>query len=181
MREPRWHAKRLTTMRRGLVSLMVTFALTGAAVVGVASTASASTVASASPLAQQSQAWHRDAMALLNGYMDTYGSTLSASERARVKVLIRNADSAMTRLDTAVKAIGAAPTSKARRTAVAVALSRFDAAKAAADAGVAEATPLLSSRMNLFEMLDAKQDASRIMAELDELGTAIRQASSASV
>jgi hypothetical protein len=35
--------------------------------------------------------------------------------------------------------------------------------------------------MNLFEMLDAKQDASRIMAELDELGTAIRQASSASV
>jgi len=155
---------------------MVTIALTGAAVVGVASTASASTVASASPLAQQSQAWHREAMALLNGYMNTYGSTLSATERARVKVLVRNADSAMTRLDIAVKAIGTAPTSKARRTAVAVALSRFDAAKAAADSGVAEATPLLASRMYVFELLSAKRDSARMMAELDELGTAIRKA-----
>ena len=115
-------------------------------------------------------------MALLNGYMNTYGSTLSATERARVKVLVRNADSAMTRLDIAVKAIGTAPTSKARRTAVAVALSRFDAAKAAADSGVAEATPLLASRMYVFELLSAKRDSARMMAELDELGTAIRKA-----
>jgi hypothetical protein len=163
-------------MRRHVVALSVTLALTGAAVVGVASTTSASTVSSASPLAQQSQAWHRDAMSLLNGYMNTYGSTLSATERARVKVLIRNADSAMTRLDIAVKAIGTAPTSKARRTAVAVALSRFDAAKAAANAGVAEATPLLSSRMNLFEMLGAKRDSSRLMNQLNALGAAIRTA-----
>ena len=161
-------------MRRHVVALSVTLALTGAAVVGVASTTSASTVSSASPLAQQSQAWHRDAMSLLNGYMNTYGSTLSATERARVKVLIRNADSAMTRLDIAVKAIGTAPTSKARRTAVAVALSRFDAAKAAANAGVAEATPLLSARMNLFEKLNAKRDADRILGQLDALGSAIR-------
>jgi len=176
MREPRWYAKRLTTMRRGLVSLMVTLALTSAAVLGVASTASASTVASASPLAQQSQAWHRDAMALLNGYMDTYGSTLSAKERAHITTLISNADAAMTRLDTAVKAISAATTTAAHRPAVAKALARFDAAKAAADAGVAEATPLLTSRMNVFEMLDAKQDASRMMNQLNALGAAIRTA-----
>jgi hypothetical protein len=168
-------------MRRGLVSLVVTLALTGAVFVGVTSTASASTAASASPLAQQSQAWHRDALALLNGYLSTYGSTLTATERARVKVLISNADSAITKLDSAVKAIDAATTSKARRTAVVVALSRFDAAKAAADAGMAEATPLLSARMNVFEMLSAKRDASRMMADLDELGAAIRKASSANV
>jgi hypothetical protein len=105
-----------------------------------------------------------------------YGSTLTATERARVKVLISNADSAMTQLDFAVKAIDAAPTSKARRAAVAIAISRFDAAKAAADAGVAEATPLLSTRMNLFEKLNAKRDASLIMTQLTSLGASIRAA-----
>jgi len=176
MREPRRGSTRQSDMRRGLVSLVVTLALTGAAFVGVTSTASASTAASASPLAQQSQAWHRDALALLNGYLSMYGSTLTATERARVKVLISNADSAMTQLDFAVKAIDAAPTSKARRAAVAIAISRFDAAKAAADAGVAEATPLLSTRMNLFEKLNAKRDAGRILGQLDALGSAIRSA-----
>jgi len=105
-----------------------------------------------------------------------YGSTLTATERARVKVLISNADSAMTQLDFAVKAIDAAPTTKTHRAAVAEALTRFDAAKAAADAGVAEATPLLSARMNVFEMLSAKRDASRIMTQLTSLGASIRAA-----
>jgi len=161
-------------MRRHVVALMATLALTGAAVFGVASTTSASTVSSASPLAQQSQAWHRDAISLLKGYMNTYGSTLSAKERAHITTLISNADAAMTRLDTAVNAIRAATTTAAHRAAVAKALARFDAAKAAADAGVAEATPLLSARMNLFEKLNAKRDADRILGQLDALGSAIR-------
>ena len=176
MREPRRCLRRLSRMRRQFVALFVTLALTGAAAVGVASNASASTVATTSHLAQQSQAWHRDALALLNGYLATYGSTLSPTESARVATLIKNADSAMTRLDSAVKAISTAPTSKAHRAAVTLALARFDAAKAAADAGVAEATPLLSSRMNVFEMLGAKRDSSRIMGELNALGSAIRAA-----
>ena len=176
MRERKGHAGRLIGMRRHVVALSVTLALTGAAVVGLASTTSASTVSSASPLAQQSQAWHRDAMSLLNGYMNTYGSTLSVKERAHITTLISNADAAMTRLDTAVKAISAATTTAAHRAAVAKALARFDAAKAAADAGVAEATPLLSARMNLFEKVNAKRDADRILGQLDALGSAIRSA-----
>ena len=176
MREPRRCLRRLSLMRRCLVALMVTLALTGAGVVEVAATASATNVAATSPLAQKSQGWHRDAMALLNGYIEKYGSTLSTSERARVSVLIGKANTAMTRLDTAVQAIATAPTAKAHRAAVATALARVDAAKAAADSGVAEATPLLASRMNMFEMLSAKRDSARMMAELDELGTAIRKA-----
>jgi hypothetical protein len=155
---------------------MVTLALTGAGVVEVAATASAVTVSSTSALARQSQAIHRDALDLLHGYMTKYGGTLSVTERVRVTSLIRNADAALTRLDTAVRAIGAASTPKAHRAAVATALACFADAKSAANRGVAEATPLLASRMNVFEMLGAKRDSDRMMAELDELGTAIRKA-----
>jgi hypothetical protein len=175
-RERTGQLSRLTGVRRQVIALSVALALTGVAAVGVASTASASTASAASHLTQQSQAWHRDALALLNGYLATYGSTLSPKERAHVTTLISNADAAMTRLDTAVKAISAATTTTAHRAAVAKALARFDAAKAAADAGVAYATPLLSSRMNVFEMLGAKRDSSRLMGELSALGSAIRKA-----
>ena len=133
--------------------------------------------ASAAPsVAQQSQALHSDVMNVLNGYVRTYSPELSTGDRSRVRALVAKADLALGRLDSAIKEIPRARSEAAHRAAVATALARQVDAKGAATNGMAEVTPLLTAHMNVFELLGAKRDADRLMARLDELGSAIRTA-----
>lgn len=150
--------------------------VTALLLVGGISLSSVQPASAASSVVQQSTSLHGDVMTMLNGYLQAYGSELSAADRSRVSSMMDRAELSLARLDVAVRAIPAARTSKARRAAITAALARQAEAKAAATSGMTEVTPLLSSHMNVFELLSAKRDADRLMGRLDDLGSAIRAA-----
>lgn len=161
-------------MSAALVGAVLT--LGGVALVHAGLASAAPSAPSVPSVVQQSQALHSDVMNLLNGYVRTYSPDLSASDRSRVNELVTNANRSLGRLEAAVTAISQAKTASAHRAAVATALARYSEAKSAATSGIAQVTPLLTARMNVFELLSAKRDADRLMTRLDELGSALRTA-----
>ena len=115
--------------------------------------------------------------ALLASYLKDYGDRLSATELARAKALIAQADSSLTGVQNATArtaALAAGGASKAQVLAASRAAERaFVTSHDQAVAALNQITPILQPKLGLFEALGAKRDADSKLSKFSEIGAKI--------